>query len=162
MKAPHIYKTLPTTRGHCEFWCCWKISHDSKVLLILTSTRMWGHWVNVFACVWSERESERVVVCVLWKCVRMRPFIFLTKKIYTMILFDLIRVVALLGYRDDSNRLGSFCSDDREAFSLRASTVETVVRNDDSIRYTRASRVLDLVPIRPVCSLSIMAILISQ
>lgn len=61
-------------------------------------------------------------------------------KIYTMILFDLIRVVALLGYRDDSNRLGSFCSDDREAFLLRASTVETVVRYDESIRYTRAGR----------------------
>lgn len=61
-------------------------------------------------------------------------------KIYTMILFDLIRVVALLGYRDDSNRLGSFCSDDREAFLLRASTVETVVRHDESIRYTRAGR----------------------
>ncbi|ROL48969.1 UPF0577 protein KIAA1324 [Anabarilius grahami] len=51
-----------------------------------------------------------------------------------MILFDLIRVVALLGYRDDSNRLGSFCSDDREAFSLRASTVETV--SDYHFEYT--------------------------
>lgn len=79
-------------------------------------------WVNECLCFVSVCENETFL------------------KIYTMILFDLIRVVALLGYRDDSNRLGSFCSDDREAFSLRASTVETVVRNDESIRYTRAER----------------------
>ncbi len=44
---------------------------------------------------------------------------------------------------------------------LGASTVETVVRNDESIRYTRTGRVLDLGPVCSACSLCITAILIS-